>query len=347
MPPKGGLGTAEKRRKLQTKCLQESSRLNQVLAEKEAELTQVNRELAQKRKQLEALGPERGGKAAASSRAVCAKAGHSSEPAAAADRRQPRVLLGFGATKLMEEKDAATDRLVPALIERLQQVADVRIVHTKLAERCFPELIEQLSPAPAKGGMLPAVWGDDDREEDPTGAPARENVQWADMLLIAPATTDLVGDIVGRLETGLLTEIVCNWPVDREQLEGARDQMSQSLLKEAPKHAKPIILVPAVNSWQYASMVRRRARAQKPPLHALPLPSSFYPRWLCCRRAIRSCRCSVAWGQLLHAAPHRLFERLRAQLGSLDRLHSLLRHLQLKILGELHRVISNLLLSLE
>ena len=137
MPPKGGLGTAEKRRKLQTKCLQESSRLNQVLAEKEAELTQVNRELAQKRKQLEALGPERGGKAAASSRAVCAKAGHSSEPAAA-DRRQPRVLLGFGATKLMEEKAAATDRLVPALIERLQQVADVRIVHTKLAERCFP-----------------------------------------------------------------------------------------------------------------------------------------------------------------------------------------------------------------
>ena len=92
---KGGLGTAEKRRKLQTKCLQESSRLNQVLAEKEAELTQVNRELAQKRKQLEALGPERGGKAAASSRAVCAKAGHGSEPAAAADRRQPRVLLGL------------------------------------------------------------------------------------------------------------------------------------------------------------------------------------------------------------------------------------------------------------
>ena len=280
MPPKGGLGTAEKRRKLQTKCLQESSRLNQVLAEKEAELTQVNRELAQKRKQLEALGPERGGKAAASSRAVCAKAGHGSEPAAAADRRQPRVLLGFGATKLMEEKDAATDRLVPALIERLQQIADVRIVHTKLAERCFPELIEELSPAPAKGGMLPAVWGDDDRDEDPTGRPARENVQWADMLLIAPATTDLVGDIVGRLETGLLTEIVCNWPVDREQLEGARDQMSQSLLKEAPKHWKPIILVPAVNSWQYASMVRRAARAQKPRAASprAAIPALFLPQ---------------------------------------------------------------------
>ena len=279
MPPKGGLGTAEKRRKLQTKCLQESSRLNQVLAEKEAELTQVNRELAQKRKQLEALGPERGGKAAASSRAVCAKAGHS-EPAAAADRRQPRVLLGFGATKLMEEKDAATDRLVPALIERLQQIADVRIVHTKLAERCFPELIAKWNVPQAQEGMLPAVWSDDDREEDPTGAPARENVQWADMLLIAPATTDLVGDIVGRLETGLLTEIVCNWPADREQLEGARDLMSQSLLKEAPKHWKPIVLVPAVNSWQYASMVRRRARAQNPraAFARTAIPALFLPQ---------------------------------------------------------------------
>jgi hypothetical protein len=169
---------------------------------------------------------------------------------------------------------------VPALIERLQQIADVRIVHTKLAERCFPELIEELSPAPAKGGMLPAVWGDDDRDEDPTGRPARENVQWADMLLIAPATTDLVGDIVGRLETGLLTEIVCNWPADREQLEGARDQMSQSLLKEAPKHWKPIILVPAVNSWQYASMVRRAARAQKPRAASprAAIPALFLPQ---------------------------------------------------------------------
>ena len=114
------------------------------------------------------------------------------------------------------------------------------------------------------------------------------------MLLIAPATTDLVGDIVGRLETGLLTEIVCNWPADREQLEGARDQMSQSLLKEAPKHAKPIILVPAVNSWQYASMVRRPRPKAARRFHALPFPRSFYPRWLCCRRAIRSTRYRTA-----------------------------------------------------
>ena len=263
MPPKGGLGTAEKRRKLQTKCLQESSRLNQVLAEKEAELTQVNRELARS-----GSSSKRSGRSAVARRprapAPCARRRATAASGAAADRRQPRVLLGFGATKLMEEKAAATDRLVPALIERLQQIADVRIVHTKLAERCFPELIAKWNVPQAQEGMLPAVWSDDDREEDPTGAPARENVQWADMLLIAPATTDLVGDIVGRLETGLLTEIVCNWPVDREQLEGARDQMSQSLLKEAPKHWKPIILVPAVNSWQYASMVRRPARAQKP-----------------------------------------------------------------------------------
>ena len=131
----------------------------------------------------------------------------------------------------------------------------MRVVTTHDTEICYRKLLVECEYM---------YWrNDDDREEsyagkqyDPTASEAIDLASWADVLLIAPATMDVIADIASRRATSLLAEVANIWQCDQAKLEKARAKLPENLREHAPTRAKPLIVAPTLNVWQWAGSVQ-------------------------------------------------------------------------------------------
>ena len=149
-----------------------------------------------------------------------AAGGSSDEPP-----KVPCVLLGVCG------HDAAGEQ-VPALVARLLEFAQVKVVCTPAVEGFAPSLLAQLERAHT--GVETYV-ADDLRLLNRRNALSTTLRGWADVLLVAPLSLDTLAELANGLETNLLTIVARHW--ETEPAEG------NASTQGTPD--RPFIVVPA------------------------------------------------------------------------------------------------------